>query len=90
MFNGRIGIEARSAGICVNASTPLSKSLIDWADTIFAMEPEHTMRIVEIVPEAVRKTITLNIPDWYEKNDPKLKAVLARKVNHYLKIRGVR
>ena len=84
LFNGRDGVEARSAGILGCAVTSLSKMLIDWADKIFVMEPHHKMRVVELVPGAERKTRTLNIPDIYPKNDPELQRVLKRKVERFL------
>ena len=45
VFSQREGLDVLSAGTAVDAETPLSAELLDWADVIFAMEGVHRRRM---------------------------------------------
>jgi len=58
----------------------LTRKLIDWADLVFVMEPQHAEYIhsnFELDPEKIR---VLDIPDIYVRNDPVLIQELKKKV----------
>ncbi len=80
------GFEVQSAGVWFNARRRISKDLIEWADIIFVMEDFHKEVIVALKPDAKKKTIVLNIPDIYSRNDPELIDILKAKLAEFLKI----
>ncbi len=86
LFSPRIGIEVTSAGTSDDADTVASAELIEWADIIFAMEPIHRKKLLEKFGPLLRtkRVIVLGIPDQYSYMDPKLVAILNRKVLPYL------
>ncbi|HMG84430.1 MAG TPA: hypothetical protein VK574_01730 [Terracidiphilus sp.] len=84
VFSGRNGIETLSAGTAPDAVTPLSAELIDWADTIFAMETIHRRKVEQQFGETRKKIIVLGIPDKYLYMDPKLVELLRKKVAPFL------
>ena len=50
--------------ISTHESRPLTAQLIGQADLVFAMSPEHLVRIVRLAPEAASKTYLFkNFPD---------------------------
>lgn len=84
LLKGKEGFEVKSAGTWIYSRTRISKDLIDWADVIFAMEVHHKKVITQISLEAEKKTIVLNIPDIYRRNDPELIKILKEKLSKYL------
>lgn len=86
ILKGIKGFEVQSAGIWPNARRRITKELIDWADIIFAMEDYHKEVIVSLKPEAENKTIVLNVPDIYPRNDPNLIKILKERISEHLGI----
>ena len=80
------GFEVKSAGVWFNARKRISRDLIEWADIIFVMEDFHKEVITTLKPEAESKTIVLNIPDIYPRNDPELIKILKMRLKEFLKI----
>ena len=80
MYRGREDIDVKSAGILPDASTPLTKEMVKWADQIFVMEKKHKNYITDRYPEAEEKTTTLNIEEKYQRSDPALKRILDKKL----------
>ena len=70
----------------MKAQKRVSKSLIDWSDVIFVMEERHKKAILSIKPEVEEKTVVLNIPNLYLRNDPNLIKILKIKLSKYLRI----
>jgi predicted protein tyrosine phosphatase len=85
MYKGVAGLEVKSAGISVAAQKPLSRELVEWADIIYAMEELHKKVVVKLDPSAKDKTIALDIPDIYHRDQPELKAILKQKLDPLLK-----
>jgi len=81
MYKGTAGLEVKSAGISVAAQKPLSRELVEWADVIYAMEELHKRVVVKLDPSAKDKTIVLDIPDIYHRDQPELKAILKQKLD---------
>ena len=82
VFSKLPGVECESAGTDENANVPLDPELIEWADTIYAMETSHRNRITKKFKKYLsgKRIVVLNIPDEYEFMQPALLAVLERKV----------
>lgn len=88
LFKRKGGFEAKSAGTWMYARRRISRDLVEWADLIFAMENHHRDAILSVCPEAEKKTIVLDIPDIYPRNDPDLIRILKTKLSGYLEIDG--
>ena len=86
VFSKLPGLECLSAGTDDKANVPLDPELIEWADTIYAMETSHRNRISKKFKKhlAGKRIVVLNIPDEYEYMEPALIAVLERKVGPLL------
>lgn len=80
----------RSAGVSDYALIPVSTALLEWADEIVCVEQEvynqlmydiqllvnQDLWVEEDIDEIRRKTITLNIPDIYERMNPTLQRII--------------
>lgn len=86
VFSQLPGVECASAGTDDNADVPLDPELIEWADTIYAMEASHRNRITKKFQKylAGKRIVVLNIPDDYEFMQPALVSLLERKVGPLL------
>jgi predicted protein tyrosine phosphatase len=86
VFSKLPGIECASAGTDEKANVPLDSELIEWADTIYAMETSHRNRITKKFGKylAGKRILVLNIPDEYEFMQPSLIALLERKAGPLL------
>ena len=72
--------QTKSAGIMPShGRNHLTQKLIDWADLILVMEPEHAEHILANYKSSGEKIRTLNIPDVYARNDPELIQELKKK-----------
>jgi predicted protein tyrosine phosphatase len=80
------GINTLSAGTSVDAVTPLTADLIEWADLILAMETVHRRRLRVRFGSLLRdKRIgVLGIPDKYEYGDAELIRRLRQSALPYL------
>lgn len=79
-------LETRSAGTePIAGGSPLTQELIDWADLVLCMEPEHAQYIKAYLKCPANKVKVLNIMDMYVRNDPRLIRELERKVVPLLK-----
>lgn len=78
-------VQTKSAGTDpVPGGTPLSQELVDWADLILCMEPEHAAYVKEYFKCDPAKLKVLNIADRYYRGDPELIRELERKVTPLL------
>ena len=79
---------ARSAGTEAGARVRVTAGLLGWADIIFVMERRHADRLQAKFAEELRgkKLIVLRIPDKYQRNDPRLIAVLQEQLPKYLSL----
>jgi predicted protein tyrosine phosphatase len=86
VFSKLPGIECASAGTDEMADVPLDPELIEWADTIYAMETSHRNRITKKFKKYLtgKRIVILNIPDDYEFMQPALVAVLERRAGPFL------
>lgn len=75
--------EVKSAGTSYNASTPLTKELLDWADAIVVMEKYHRNKIRKRFPGIYgsKRIVCLYIPDEYEYMQAELIAILKDKLD---------
>jgi predicted protein tyrosine phosphatase len=74
MYEGFPVYEVKSAGTEQSARTPLTKELIEWADSIFVMETEHLEKVQDRFAEelAGKKIVCLHIADIYCYMEPAL------------------
>jgi len=84
-----LDIEASSAGISRGANRPVTKEMADRADTIFVMEPDMVTEMVEQYGQDPAKIMCLDIPDIYERNEPRLVAILEDELYEYLEQEGL-
>jgi len=77
--------ETKSAGTDpVPGRTPITQELVNWADLIICMEPEHIEFIKSYFNCPGGKLKVLNVEDRYFRNDPELVAELQRRVPQIL------
>ncbi len=88
IFGGLEGVNVLSAGTSIDAETPLSADLIEWADLILAMEAVHRRRIRQKFGAILRdkRISVLRIPDQYEYGDAELIRRLHDSVPPFLRI----
>ena len=77
-------IEASSAGMSRGAVRPVTKEMADLADTIFVMEPDMAIAMVEVYGQNPAKIVCLDVPDIYERDEPRLVWMLEQKLYEYL------
>jgi predicted protein tyrosine phosphatase len=72
--------QTKSAGLY--NKKPVTKKQIEWADTIIVMEDIQRSEISKRFPKEYmqKKILSLNIPDIYYYNQPKLKLKLKEKI----------
>jgi predicted protein tyrosine phosphatase len=86
LFDGRDGMQARSAGTEAGARIKVTAGHIGWADFIFVMEKKHLRRLREKYEAELtgKRVICLNIPDEYQLMQPELIQRLQAAVEPYL------
>jgi predicted protein tyrosine phosphatase len=79
-------VETSSAGLDHDAAEPVTPELLEWADTIFVMEPAHRRKLSSRFGRHIRsqRVICLNIPDDYELMDERLVRLLMTLVPKHL------
>lgn len=80
----------RTAGVSVEyALNPVTEALLEWADKVYCMEPEHLEDLKHIFGDIVDDLLerrgndfieVLNIPDTFPYRDPQLVKLLQEKV----------
>jgi len=76
--------ETKSCGTAPWSRMKLNRRLIWWADRIFCMEDHHRQAVLEIDPEAEKKTFVLGIEDAYRRGNHELEELLKEKVRECL------
>lgn len=86
VFSEMPGLDVLSAGTNNDAVTPLTSELVEWADRIFVMENMHREKLQKRFRNSLKgkKIICLGIPDDFSYMDPKLVAILKKKVPQFL------
>lgn len=76
----------RNVGTASYALIPLTDDLLQWADEIICMEPEHEIKVKIMLEDLMYTTpvVTLHIEDIYEYRDPELVRLIQTKYNEYL------
>ncbi len=88
VFSEYPGIQAIGAGTNLDAETPVSGDLVEWADVILVMEKSHRSKISKKYKELLKgkRLVCLDIPDHYECMQPELVKLLEAKVPRYVRI----
>ena len=86
VFDGRPGVQVRSAGTQPGARVVATEGHVRWADVVFVMEKDHGSQLRRKFPEAMadKETVTLLIPDDYEFMQPELVDELLAKVEPWV------
>lgn len=82
LFDGWKSVwEAKSAGIVsAPGRNALTQALIDWADLVLIMQPEHAQHIYAYFKCNPDKVHVLHVSNKYVRNDPELIQELKNKV----------
>jgi predicted protein tyrosine phosphatase len=82
IFRSRTGFEVASAGILADAEHPVTPELIAWADVIFVMEELQRKKLNKRFRAFLKgkRILCLDIPDEYGYMDPRLVALLRKRV----------
>ena len=88
VFSEYDGVNAIGCGTNLDAETPLSGDLIEWADVIFVMEKSHKNKVSKKYKELLqsKKLACLDIPDNYDRMQPELVQLLKNKVPRYVRL----
>jgi len=88
LFCKREGLDVRSAGIGPEALVRVNARMIEWADAIFVMEEAHSRALERMFPghAALKRIISLDIPDEYGFLDPELVDLLNSRVTQHLQL----
>ena len=88
VFSEYRGVEAIGAGTDIEAVTPISGELIEWADVIFVMERSHRNKVSKKFKTQLKgkRLVVLDIPDDYDCMDPQLVQILKTKVPRYVRL----
>ena len=87
VFSKYPGVSAIGAGTNLDAETPVTGDLIEWADVILVMEKNHRNKIYKKFKELLKgkRLVCLDIPDNYELMQPELVKLLEAKVSRYVR-----
>ena len=83
LFDKDETVIAKSAGVSVGATVPLTKELMEWADVVFVMEWKHEKAALKIAPSCWKKLEVLGIPDKYYFGQPELISLLKERLASY-------
>jgi predicted protein tyrosine phosphatase len=88
LFCKRDGLDVRSAGIGPDALVRVNARMIEWADAIFVMEEAHSRALERMFPAhaALKRVVSLDIPDEYDFLDPELVDLLNSRVTRHLQL----
>lgn len=88
VFSAYPGIRAIGAGTGVNARTPVSRDLIEWADIVLVMEKRHQDEVARKYKDVLKEKllVCLDIPDHYEFMQPELITLLKERVPRYVRL----
>jgi len=79
-------LEVKSAGVDKDASVPVNRKLLVWADIIFVMEKRQRNVIHKRFKDIYRnkRIVCLYIPDDFEYMDPDLIQLLKKRLPQYV------
>lgn len=86
VFSQWPGVEAMSAGLNNDATTPVSADLLEWAHVIVVMEKTHKNKLSKKFRPylAGKRVVVLDIADEYDYMQPELVQLLKTKVPMYV------
>ena len=78
--------ETKSAGIDKYCRNRVDKDLLEWSDVVFVMEDWMETELKKRFPDEYekKKVVSLDIHDYYYRNDPALIKILKREISKYL------
>jgi predicted protein tyrosine phosphatase len=87
VFSENPQLEVKSAGVDNDASVPVNRELLEWADIVFVMEKRQRNIIHKKFKDIYRnkRIVCLYIPDDFEYMDPDLIQLLKKRLPQYAK-----
>jgi len=88
VFTGYKSLEVASAGLNHDSAVPITRELVQWAETIFVMESAYLSRLRSRFQKELKdtKVVCLKIPDRFAYMDPELVSILETKVGRQLRL----
>ena len=86
-YRGRSDLEVRSAGVAPDAIVPVTEELLQWAETVFAMDAGHRLYLQTHFFSTwggAKRIECLDIPDLFHYMNPELVRILTEKLRPYL------
>ncbi|QEL15013.1 phosphotyrosine protein phosphatase [Limnoglobus roseus] len=86
LYSAIPGIDARSAGLSDLARVQVNDELLFWADVIFVMERRlrQVLKRRFTVSLEGKELVCLNVPDDFQRDEPKLIDVLVERLTPHL------
>jgi len=87
LYRGRSDLEVRSAGVAPDAIVPVTEELLQWAETVFAMDAGHRLYLQTHFFSTwggAKRIECLDIPDLFHYMNPELVRILTEKLRPYL------
>ena len=86
IYRSRPDLEVDCGGLGDLTKRPVTEETIKWADMIFVMERRHVDRMTRKWHDLVKgkQLINLGVPDKFGYMDPKLIALLRRRLEKYI------
>jgi predicted protein tyrosine phosphatase len=84
-----LDIETSSAGTSHGANRAVTKHMADLADKIFVMERGMLTTMLQKYGQNPAKVVCLDIPDIYERDEPRLVGTLEQKLYEHLIQQGL-
>jgi|SRR3990167_3627695 len=84
--------QVKSAGTELGATQPVTKELVNWADTVVVMsdkEDRHAFKLYQKFPylrPMKKRIIDFNIPDNYIRGDPELVKLIQERMERYFPV----
>jgi predicted protein tyrosine phosphatase len=87
VFSSWPGVETDSAGLALDAVTPLEPEQIKWAEVLFVMERKQKAKLTRNFGRYLngKRIVCLDIPDRYGFMDPELIALLQKKTAAFMR-----
>jgi predicted protein tyrosine phosphatase len=87
VFSSWPGVETDSAGLALDAVTPLELEQIKWAEVLFVMERRHKAKLMKKFGRYLngKRIVCLDIPDGYGFMDLELIALLQKKAGAFMR-----
>ncbi len=87
VFGADPDLEVQSAGVDPDATIPVTREALEWADLVFVMEKRQRNIVRKRFPDlySIKRIVCLYIPDNYDYMDPALVTILRTAVPRHFR-----